>query len=310
MTDGCVTNEEVNEEVAKLDVSQFIGQSLFKQQDCVDLSGRDSLRRQARLLTGAPLIKTCAGSGKFVPQQQNQNYFLYCQNVQLLSAKQKEEEEEAEECDEVQDGFVPRVLRPRRRRKQFKTGTKCGASGTSLEVDFEIEIEDETRFLPTDLLNDGSCSDDSVGPESKTSTSALAPIKRPSTNQKEAPLNSSHPHPELKHSESLRLNPSSEMKDDSFVNRFSEMSGHPLLRKTFSWASGSSDDNAFSLFPKSSDCDLLSNVRSRLLQSEAITATPPGSKESADFAKKTANIEEALKSLSIDRNENSLSRKF
>lgn len=320
--------EDVDQQDAKLDVNRLVGQSLFKNK--CSSSSKSSLKLQAQLLTGAPLIKRSPGQGgqlkgqvnggqncylNALQQHQASNFYLYLQQLHLLSTPAPSTSalvEEAEDTTkqnghESQDGSLPRILKPRKRRRHGQ-GYKNGL-GIGSDYQVELDYEDETRYLPLDLLNDGSCSDDSLSSESKVmsesetdtypSPPSLSPIQRPSDSklQNDPVKVGVDSHALLKHSESLRFD---KPDPESFS---SKVDHHPQLRKTYSWTC--SDENSFSLFPKSSDSDLLSNVRNNLV---GLPCEPRA--ETVDIGKKTSNLEEALKTLRIGINESSLSRKF
>lgn len=286
-----------------LNVNQLIGSSLFKQD-----RHASALRKQAKALTGMPLInfnlkgakKDHHGDGlkrtyttECLPpqlvaiQQQHLSYMLARSHKFDPSGKGKLVFQPDAEQDP--ESFVPRLIRPRRRRKATKT---LSSTSEPDENGHEIHIEDEMHLLPTDLLSD------------VTHTSDIAPIKPPTK-------------PLVRHTESFHLL-------DSFnKSPVGVEKSHLTLRKTFSWANSSSTNTGsskedesywpdpdlptFSLFPKTSQSDLLSSVRSDLLSSELAHSPTSGidsdfslgSSTSKKLAETTSDLEKALKSLNI-----------
>ena len=262
--------------------------------------------------------------------QQHLAYFYFCQQQQQLlhhHQQQQQQHMRGAGCSSprpiihfeghLEAAFVPRVLRPRRRRRPANDGSKpaltpiappAAASSTPSSGDLfpqqpangevnpnnnnaEVEIgsEDEHLFLPTDLLSEDQ--------------------------------DSPRPHSQLRQTESLNVYPAAktgninnnnegETEKNSFISQDAHHHHHSPLRKTYSWAENnnnttnngnnnnysSNTDRAFSLFPQTSESDLLCSVRNRLFDSTV--------------KKSTNNLELALKSLSIENNETSNSRKF
>ena len=230
------------------------------------------LRNQALALTGMPLINynpkqqqqqlvlTPQQQLAILQQQQQQQQqhmafvLAYTYHHQLLVHQQQQQQQQRptqQQQQQQQQPFVPRVLKPRRRRKPRGSVTATDEEEDDEDEEEEedeqddeqvvIGLEEESQFLPADLLMEDSC--------------AESLLKSP-----------------LKHTESLP--PPPEPKDLP-------------LKKTFS--------HDFSLFPKTSQSDLLSSVRDRL----GGGAVGGG----------VERLEEALKSLRVDK-DGATSRKF
>jgi hypothetical protein len=297
-------------------VKNFVGQNLFKSDGASEngVPGRNFLQRQVHFFTGVPLIKTATNSPNPAPPVSSASTYLtalqqhlasnvtYFPNKEGIVKHSGDDLEEDEYMDSDDLGFVPRVLRPRRRKKAKETKNKSkGALDESNRPHLEIDSDDETRFLPTDLLKDGSSSDDNCSNSDKTQEKKES-LKAKSPNE----VN----HSQLKHSESLRTN---EDEKNDVASCTSTGLPHPQLRKTFSWASSNDHSNpSFSLFPKTSESDLLSDIRQKLVKQVLEKRNNKQPLEEADISTKKPpnNIEEALKNLRLGVNENSLSRKF
>lgn len=261
-----------------------------------------------RLLTGLPLIKIsgseypASGASYFKALHQHQ---LNCYQIYYQSLGANHGSTPANNKDPSAN-FLPRVLKPRRRKHNKahlasaeKTdhlksprasdgggGEASSYSSNTSGVHFEIGLEDEMRFLPTDLLDENV--HDVVEAKAKN---LLPPITRPRKPSSPSLGGGGGDHAKLKQTESFNFkSPNAEQTN---------------LRKTFSWTNNcgdglyqsSSNSASFSLFPKSSDSDLLSNVRNNL-------------GKLSENKNITTNLEEALNNLKIGRNEISISRKF
>ena len=449
-----------------LDVTQYVGQTLIKRSHHHGSAGTQtpstpgsgannpssSLRHQARVLTGMPLINFNAngqksGSGHHhlhnngsprhnhhhqqhfdqgqqlqqqssqqqqqhlaMLQQQHLSFLVaYYQHHQHQAAQyqlQLQQQQQQEECQAAaastseagaspttvsENTFVPRVLKPRRRRltatastRHLMTGSSAASSlkhtssrhakdlsGKSDEssVPFEIDLEDESHLLPTDLLLDselflssgrrGSSESESLsdsccsGESSNSSTSSSGSQEEKMVSQRPSPIRPPS-RQKVRHTESLlqiRDFPGS-ANTNSISGGVGNGGGHFQLRKTFSWASPATNslelsgnhsewhqplDSAasFSLFPKTSESDLLSSVRNNLVlitpeqqqqlllsqqrfvehQQQQLQQLPDvlnnNNDNNANKTVRTTDLEEALKSLSVENNETaSLSRKF
>lgn len=446
-----------------LDVTQYVGQTLIKRSHHHGSAGTptpgssannpsSSLRHQARVLTGMPLINFNAngqksGSGHHhlhnngsprhnhhhqqhfdqgqqlqqqssqqqqqhlaMLQQQHLSFLVaYYQHHQHQAAQyqlQLQQQQQQEECQAAaastseagaspttvsENTFVPRVLKPRRRRltatastRHLMTGSSAASSlkhtssrhakdlsGKSDEssVPFEIDLEDESHLLPTDLLLDselflssgrrGSSESESLsdsccsGESSNSSTSSSGSQEEKMVSQRPSPIRPPS-RQKVRHTESLlqiRDFPGS-ANTNSISGGVGNGGGHFQLRKTFSWASPATNslelsgnhsewhqplDSAasFSLFPKTSESDLLSSVRNNLVlitpeqqqqlllsqqrfvehQQQQLQQLPDvlnnNNDNNANKTVRTTDLEEALKSLSVENNETaSLSRKF
>ena len=227
-------------------------------------------------------------------------------------------------------------------------GPASGRSSSSSEenaISFEIGLEEESHFLPTDLLLDsdlilsggrrGSAdsSDKSGSEDEKSSRARPSPIRPPSRQK----VRHTESLLQIRHRDSTLANP----EDPNSAVGYHQ-SQHFQLRKTFSWASpptscsaeysyplGPLDSAAsFSLFPKTSQSDLLSSVRNnlvlvgpqqqqqpQLLLSQQQQLLLPeflnNNNSNNNKSIRTTDLEEALKNLSVENNETaSLSRKF
>ncbi len=200
-----------------LDVQQFVGQCLIKADDAaaakqqphvaaaaeaaaVAAAASNSLKMRAKLLTGAPLIRTAAGTSLSPEQQQflacyQQQIFMAAQFQQSLTGLNQEDfgggsntkdqnfiEDEKEIVEANRDGgvnggggggggsggcFVPRVLKPRRRRRATTSmPPSSAAAATATTVAAAAAVATETRNVGnTETFNAMSTSSVEVTPE-------------------------------------------------------------------------------------------------------------------------------------------------
>jgi hypothetical protein len=261
------------------DVSHYTGQTLV-------VRAANRMNNRARELTGMPLISYNNSAKRNndpskVQQQQQLSFLRHQQQTFLLAsyytaAAFRQQNEMAMALAQDDDPFLPRVLKPRKRRGKATPTTPKPTQ--SPRAEWEMSSDEERHFLPTDLLDDTTTTPQRQRDrdETRPANRDMSPIRPPSRNNKAC----------VRHTESI--NPSS-------------ASQRAVLRKTFSWTSGGEAaapaDNSgnTSLFPKSSDSDLLSSVRNGLE-----TKTKSNNK----------NLEDAIKSLSIDSSASVKTRNF
>jgi len=285
------------------DVSHYRGQNLVQ-----GLAASNA----AAVLTGIPLISFAGSTGglanaKFHQQQHQQQHHqqaylmaaaaasYYTAAAAAAAAAVRQQQHHAAAAAAIEQPFVPRVIRPRRRKGKPNATTASSVVSKAVQKPEDDEEEDESEassdwqveddddnvkhFLPTDLLLE--------------TTMSLSSSSSPTARGKKATV---------RHAESV--NPLAFSTDEG--------EQHMALRKTLSWAAAAAAEqksNTFSLFPKTSDSDPLSSLRNDWTGKGPIEAV--GEEHMTGGTKKACtNLEEALKNLSIDSSASITTRKF